>query len=79
METLSFLLCFLSYIIFSETATFEKPLRASCYFEQPWACLTTPYEKFSLEFFPILTVCLHAKNQCDPVIQTGGICDQRIL
>ena len=32
-----------------------------------------------LKFFPLLAICLHAKNQCDPVIPSGDICDKNIL
>ena len=47
---------------------------------QRWACLITSYEKFSFFFFFLLFwLCLYVKNQCDPVISSGGICDQRIL
>ena len=30
-------------------------------------------------FFLLFWLCLYVKNQCDPVISSGGICDQRIL
>ena len=46
---------------------------------QRWACLITSYEKFSFFFFLLFWLCLYVKNQCDPVISSGGICDQRIL
>ena len=48
---------------------------------QHWACLITSYEKlfFFCFFFTFLVICLYVKNQCDPVISSGGICDQRIL
>ena len=32
-----------------------------------------------VEFFSLLTICLQAKNQCDPVIPSGDIWDLRIL
>ena len=34
---------------------------------------------FFVFFFTFLVICLYVKNQCDPVISSGGICDQRIL
>ena len=32
-----------------------------------------------VQFFPLLAICLYAKNTCDPFIPWGDICDQRIL
>ena len=56
MENLFYSPYFSFYTIFSDTATLEKSLR------------TTSYEKFGWIFLPLLAICLHAKNQCDPVI-----------
>ena len=67
MESLFFSLYFSLYTIFSDTATLEKPLS------------TKPYGKLGWDFFSLLPICLHAKNQCDPIIPSGDICDQRIL
>ena len=75
----SFSLYFSFYTIFSETAILEKPLSIAHYCVQPRVWLIIPYERISWNVFPILPVCLHAKNQCDSVIRWGGICDQRIL
>ena len=60
--------CFVfHYILFSGTL-------------QHWeASKHTTLWKIWLKFFPLLAICLHAKNQCDPVIPSGDICDQRIL
>ena len=59
-----FSLYFSFYTILSDTATAEKPLS------------TTPYGKLGGNFFDLLVICLHAKNQCDPVIPSGHTCDQ---
>ena len=67
------------YTISSETATSEKPLGTFHYCVHPWACLTTPYERFSWNFFLFWLSVHMQKNQCDPVIPSGGICDQRFL
>ena len=34
---------------------------------------------FSWNFFLVLVICLLAKNECDPVILWGDMCDQSIL
>ena len=47
-----------------------------------YAALGMPYHilwKIVFFFFTFLVICLYVKNQCDPVISSGGICDQRIL
>ena len=38
-----------------------------------------PSENLVQIFFPLLAICLHAKNQCDPVIPSADICAQWIL
>ena len=54
------------YILFSVTLL-EKPVS------------TRSYGKFGWNAFPLLTICLHAKNKCNPVIPSADICDYRIL
>ena len=53
--------------IFNDVETLVKPLS------------TKPYKKIWLIFFPLLAICPHAKNKCDPVIPSGDTCDQRIM
>ena len=61
----------------------EKSLLFILYFQ--WhcnseeACKHYTIEKFGWIFFPLLDICLHAKNQCHPAISSGYICDQKIL
>ena len=45
-----------------------------------WHCnCNIPYGKFGGIFFSLLAICLHAENQCDPVIPSGDIYDHRIM
>ena len=81
METLSFSLYFSFHAVFSVTATLEKPLRTSRYCMLHWGYLDMldhTLRNISLNIFPFLAVC-ECKDQCDPVILSGGKCDQRIL
>ena len=41
--------------------------------------LSHPIKNSVFFFFLLFWLCLYVKNQCDPVISSGGICDQRIL
>ena len=63
----SFHFIFQSVLFSSDNATPEKRMS------------TTPYEKIIYIFPPLLALCLHAKNQCDPVISSGDICNHRNL